>query len=290
MAVAGVAGGHDAVEHVHAREHAVDQVFGCAHAHQITRLARRQLRCNVSEHSPHVFFGLAHTQAADGVAGQIQCGQADQRLVAQALEHAALNDAEQRIRVLAALKFIQTATRPTQAEFHRRARLCFGGQHALGVIRRAFVELHDDVGIQRALHLHAHFGCEEKLVAVHRRRKAHTFFADFSGLTKRPHLKAATVGEDGFLPVLKPVQAAELRQDVHARAKPEVKGVAQNNLRAHGIKRRGHDAFDRAVGSHRHEDGGLHHAVIEGKAAAPCLAFGFEQVEFQHLQIVQPNR
>ena len=32
-AVAGVAGGHDAVEHVHAVRHAVHQIFGCADTH-----------------------------------------------------------------------------------------------------------------------------------------------------------------------------------------------------------------------------------------------------------------
>ena len=36
-AVAGVAGGHDAVEHVHAVCHAVHQIFGRADTHQIMR-------------------------------------------------------------------------------------------------------------------------------------------------------------------------------------------------------------------------------------------------------------
>ena len=59
-AVAGVAGGHHAVEHVHAVRHAVHEVFGRAHAHQIVRLVRGQHGADGAQHAVHL--GLARPQ------------------------------------------------------------------------------------------------------------------------------------------------------------------------------------------------------------------------------------
>ena len=101
---------------------------------------------------------------------------------------------------------------------------------------------------------------------------------------ERPHLKTATVGEDGFVPTFKAVQAAKALHHIQAGAHPQVKGVAQNDLRAHFFEAARHHAFDRAVGAHGHEDGGLHHAVVERERAAAGMAgcvFG-ENVKLQH--------
>ena len=100
MAVAGVAGGHDAVKHVNAVEHAFYQVFGCAHAHQVMRLVRGQLGANVVQQAHHVFFGFAHAQAAHRHARQVQRLQPGQRFIAQGFKHAALHNAKQGVGVL----------------------------------------------------------------------------------------------------------------------------------------------------------------------------------------------
>jgi hypothetical protein len=47
------------------------------------------------------------------------------------------------------------------------------------------------------------------------------------------------VGEDGFVPLLKTVQAAKALHHVQAGAHPQVKGVAQNDLCTHVIRLRG---------------------------------------------------
>ena len=110
----------------------------------------------------------------------------------------------------------------------------------------------------------------------------HAFFGDFAHRTQAPHLKTATVGEYGVVPFLKLVQAAKALHDVQPRPHPQVKGVAQNDLRSHLVQAAWHDALDRAVSAHRHEDGRLHHAVVEGEAATAGQAFGFQEVECQH--------
>ncbi len=76
VAVARIACGHDAIEQVDARAHTVHQIFRRAHAHEVTRLVGGQARRGVAQQAQHVVFGLAHAQAADGVAGQIERGEA----------------------------------------------------------------------------------------------------------------------------------------------------------------------------------------------------------------------
>src|SRR3546814_6943516 len=53
-AIARIAGGHDAIEHVHAPAYALDQIFGRAHAHQVAGCFRRQARRYMSPDAHHV--------------------------------------------------------------------------------------------------------------------------------------------------------------------------------------------------------------------------------------------
>jgi hypothetical protein len=230
----------------------------------------------------HLGLGLAHRQAADGVARQVQLGQAGQRCVAQVREHAALHDAEQRIRVLEPAELRDAALGPAQAQLHRLLGLALGRQHTLALVGRAFVELHDDVGIEDRLDLHADLGGQEELVAVHRRRELDALLADLAHGAQAPDLEAPRVGQDGLVPALEAVQAAELRHHVQARSHPQVEGVAQDDLRTHLLQRTWRDAFHGAVGAHGHEDGRLHDTVVERERAAARAAFGLEEVELQH--------
>jgi hypothetical protein len=152
----------------------------------------------------------------------------------------------------------------------------------LGVVRGALVELHHDVRVQRRLDLHRHLGRQEQLVAVDGRGELDAFLAYLAHLAQAPHLEAAGVGEDRFVPLLEAVQSAELPQHVQAGAHPQVEGVAQDDLRAHFFQRPRHDALDGAVGAYRHEDRRLHHAVVEGEAAAAGEALGFQEFELEH--------
>src|SRR3546814_8792953 len=79
--------------------------------------------------------------------------------------HAALDDAEKCIRIVRMLRL--AARRPACGQFHRAARLLLGRR-----IRRAFVELHDDVRAERVLDFDRALGCQEDAVTI--RSEEHT--------------------------------------------------------------------------------------------------------------------
>ena len=91
------------------------------------------------------------------------------------------------------------------------------------------------------------------------------------------------------MPVLELVQPAELLQHIQPGAHPQVKRIAEDDLRAHFVQASRHHALDGAVGAYGHEDRGLHHAVAECQAPAARLALGAvgrKQVKLQHGVIV----
>ena len=66
-----------------------------------------------------------------------------------------------------------------------------------------------------------------------------------------------------------------------------MKSVAQNNLRTHVDQRLRHHTLDGAVRAHRHEDRGLHDAVVQRQGAAPGVGgrVGGENLEGQHRSV-----
>ena len=261
IGVAGVAGRHHAVEHVHAPAHGLHDVLRCADAHQVARLARRQARADEIEHAQHVLARLAHRQAADGIAVEADVLQAGQRRGAQVLVNPALHDAEQGRRMLAVGG--PAARRPAQGQLHRTLR-----RGVIGRVRRAFVEDHHHVAAQAVLDGNGLFRPQEHAAAVHGRAKPHALLADLAKRLEAIDLKAAGVGQDRSRPGHEPVQTAVPAHDVHARAQHQMKGVAQQYLRAgvgHFLRRQG---FDRALRADRHEGRRVHHTAREIEPAA----------------------
>jgi hypothetical protein len=111
-----------------------------------------------------------------------------------------------------------------------------GGQVAGGLVGRALVELHDDVAVQHGLDLHADLGREEQLVAVDRagERTPSSLILRISPSDQT--WKPPESVRMGLVPVLEAVQAAELRDHVQPGPQPQVEGVAQDDLRAHGVQ------------------------------------------------------
>ena len=161
VAVAGVARRHHAVEHVDAGLDRADEVFRRADAHQVARLVGWQARRDVGEDAHHVLFRLADRQAADGHAVEADVVQSGQRLVAQVFVHASLDDAEQRVGIFQLVVFVARTLRPAHAHAHRLGRFLVRCR-----IGGAFVEDHDDVGIQHFLDLHRDFRRQEQLGAI----------------------------------------------------------------------------------------------------------------------------
>ncbi|MNI21736.1 hypothetical protein D3C73_752680 [compost metagenome] len=207
--------------------------------------------------------------------------QARQGFITQRFIHAALNDAEQRVRVAQAVEFITRTARPAQGHAHRARRFLNGGRAAVDFIRRAFVEHHDDVGIQRTLDAHGFFGRQEQARAVDGRGELHAFLGDLAHALQAEHLEAARVGQDGLVPLHEAMQAAVLFHDVRARAQPQVERVAQHDLRADFLQLVRHHGLDAAIGAHGHEDGRLDHAMVQRDAAAAGAAVSGEQFKIQ---------
>ena len=151
----------------------------------------------------------------------------------------------------------------------------FGGQFAIGLVRRAFIELHGDVAVERGLNLHAHLWRHEQFVAVNRRGEMHTLFGDLAHRTQTPHLKTATVGQDGFVPLFEAMQTAKALHYIQAGSHPQMEGIAQNDLRAHFMQAPRHHSFDRAVSAHGHKNRRLDHALVQSQTATAGKSFGF---------------
>ncbi|MBA7592027.1 hypothetical protein ES708_34199 [subsurface metagenome] len=70
-AVAGDARGQGAIEDITTPGNGFDDVFGRADPHQVARLAFGEAGYRLFNHSQGCFLGLADTQAADGITGEV---------------------------------------------------------------------------------------------------------------------------------------------------------------------------------------------------------------------------
>jgi hypothetical protein len=96
---------------------------------------------------------------------------------------------------------------------------------------------------------------------------------------QREHLEAAGVGEYRSVPAHEAMQAAVFLDDIEPRPQPQVKGVAEDDLRVHFHQLARRHRLDRAIGAHRHEDRRLHRAVVERQRAAARMALGAMDLE-----------
>ncbi|MNL41065.1 hypothetical protein D3C87_1634560 [compost metagenome] len=156
------------------------------------------------------------------------------------------------------------------------------GGAAVDLVRRALIELHHDVGVQRALDLHRDLGRQEKLVAIDRRCERDAIFSDLAQIAERKHLEATGIGQDRLVPADKLVQALVGVDHVQPGAQPQVEGIAQDDVRANLVQFQRRHRLDRAVGADRHEDRRLDHAVVQRDAAAAGVAVGGDEFEVEH--------
>jgi hypothetical protein len=139
-------------------------------------------------------------------------------------------------------------------------------------MRRALVERHHDVRIERALDFHRPLGGQQQPVAVDRRRELDAVLAHLAQRAEAEDLEAAGIRQDRPLPAGESMQAAVRRDDVGARAQPQMECVAEDDLRADVVELGGRHRLDGAVRTHRHEHGRLDDAVGERQACAPRSA------------------
>src|SRR3546814_13002021 len=75
------------------------------------------------------------------------------------------------------------------------------------------------------------------------------------------------------------VQPAMLVHDFRAWAQPQVKGIAQHDLRVDVLELVRHHGLDAAVGTHGHEDRGLDDAMVQCELAATRGTVGLKHRE-----------
>ena len=149
----------------------------------------------------------------------------------------------------------------------------------LVVYRRALIENHHDVAAKHLLNVHGFLWPKEDFAAIRRRSEGDAILGDFAPVRQREHLEAAGIGKDGLVPARKPVQPAVRFNHIQTGAQEQMEGVAQNDLRAQVFDLRRQHAFDRTIGSHRHERRSFDHATRESDAAATGGAIGFQKFE-----------
>ena len=263
-AVARDARGQHAVEHIYAAIDRLDDVLGRADAHQVARLIGGQRRAGFVQRGVHLRFGLAHSQAADGVAGEVKGREEVGAGLAQIGEDAALHDAEQRL------------VRPRVGCF---AALCptmrarqglFIGCPVQGI--GTFVQYHGDVRAERLLDRHDALRREAVQAAVDMAAKGHAVIVQPAVVGQAEDLIAAGIGEDGAVIGHKSVQPAQALDQLMAGAQIEVIGVGEDQLAAGFGKVARLQRLDIGKRAHRRKGGHVDGAVRRVKDAKPCGA------------------
>ncbi|GJE17963.1 hypothetical protein AIGOOFII_2684 [Methylobacterium marchantiae] len=246
-AVAAGAGRHDAVEHVDAAHHRAHQVVGRADAHEVARLGGGQMRFHRLDHPEHHLLRLAHREAADGVALEVEIGERPGALHSQVGQVAALDDAEHRLARLLA-EPDPAALGPAQGQAHG----ALDGA-ALGREAHAFVELHLDVRAEKSLDLDGAFGAHVVGRPVHMRTEGDALLVEFPQGGERHHLEPAGIGEDRVRPVHEMVETAEPLHALRAGAQHQVVGVAEHHVGAEVSDLARIHRLDGGRRPHRHE-------------------------------------
>ena len=244
------AAGQDAVEHVHAAPHGLDQVDRLADPHEIAWAVDRQHVGGKVQHLTHRRMPLADGQAAEGVAVEADLLQPVRGLATQVFIGRALLDAEQGLG-LARAEGGLGPDRPAGRQLHTLAGAPFlcGPGHAL-------VQLHGDIGAEAVgLDLDRPFRRQHVFGAVDVAGEGHRLLLNLRDAGEGHDLEATAVGQDGFGPAHEPVQPAQPLHPLGARAQHQVIGVAQQDVGprlGHLIDRQG---LDRGRRAHGHEGG-----------------------------------
>ena len=261
VAVAGVSGGHDAVEEVHAHVDGLQDVAGGTYAHEVAGLILGHMRLHHVDDAVHILGGFTHGKTADGVTLTGDLGDSLHMLDAEILICAALVDAEEHLIFVDGLGeavetvHLNAATlQPADGTGGGLLDVLIGG----GVLH-ALIKGHGDGGGQVGLDLHALLGAHKDALAVDVGGKSHAFFGDLAERCQREYLETAAVGEDGTGPIHELVESAHIMDQLVAGTIVEVVGVGQLDLTVNVIEQfnGGDTALDGGAGTHVHENGGL---------------------------------
>src|SRR5215216_5372255 len=232
-------GWQDAIEDINAAQHAVDQIFRRANAHQITRLILGQMWTHYIEHSVHFLLGLSHREAADGNARRIERSDEFGGSSSKARLNAALYNPKESL-VAASLGF-DTNFCPAMSPFHGELAIFM----VVGV--GTFIKSHDDVRAEVLLNSNRTLRREAMRRAVDVTLEGHAFIVYLAGLRKREDLEAARIGKHGIRPAHEPMQATQPSHHVVARTQVEVISIGKHKRSAQFLDLGGREGLDRCL-------------------------------------------
>ena len=277
--MAGIPGGHDAVEEVHAPGHGLDDVRGGAHAHQVTGLLLRHIGLDGFDDVIHRLCRLPYGQAADGVTGQVQRRDSLHMPDAQGRIGAALVDApEHLLRIHRAGQGVQPLVLGLAA--HQPAVGALAGLLNIFIGRgvlHALVKGHADVGAQIRLDLHALLRAHKNLPPVDVGGEIHALLLDLPQGGQGKHLEASGIREDGPVPGHEPMQSAHVPDQSVPGPKMQMVGIRQHHLGAEALQIAGAQRpLDGPLGGDIHKHRRLHRPMGAAKHAPAGLALGFQ--------------
>ena len=224
-AVAGDAGGKDAIEHVDAASDEFDHLSGRTEAHRVAGLVGGEMRLGDFDGTKHFRFGFADADAADGVAVEFEGDESLGAFFAEVRVDAALDDAENHLAGSAGL--FAAFGGPAHGAFDGSAKFARGAG-----VWWAIVEAHRDVGAEFSLDMHGFFGAQEKQRAIEVGTEFDAVRFDFANGGEAEDLEAAAVGQDWEWPIDEIVQAAGGADYVQSGTDMEMVGVTKDDLSA----------------------------------------------------------
>ncbi len=273
-AVAGVPTGQNTVKHIDPPTDAFNDVGWCSYSHQVAGFAFGEYVATELADAVHVFGWLSHGEAADSIARLVLTGNEFGRLGPQVIKAAALNDREKCLRMPILRCRIghefHAALQPPVGEVHAVFSILAGAG-----VGGAFIECHHDVCSDATLNPEAALRTEQVFTAINVAGKGGAFFRDLAAMRKAEYLIAATVRQDGPLPVHEPVETTGGFHRLHPRPQVEMVGIAQDDLGFYLLLQLGLvDALYRPDRPDRHENGGRYFPVISNNSACAGICLG----------------
>ena len=248
----------DAVEHVDATMHGLEQISRRADAHQIARTILRQQFGDDGGAVLALACPLAHGQAADRETIERHLRDRPCALRAQIRIACPLHDAEQGLRRIAAR--IQAALGPAVRQMHGLL-----GDTALNGRRHALIENHHDVAADGSLRGNAALGAQAHRRLIDITLELGAFLGDGAASGQREDLESAGIGQHRARPIHESMYAPELFEQLDSGPQHQMIGVREQYsstalqyvfapLSTHG-----------PVRPHRHERGREHLVVQRAK-------------------------
>ncbi len=275
-AVAGVAGGHNTVEHIDPTVDIFDQIFGGADPHQVAGLLFGHERGSPGDGIVHILIGFTHTQSSDRKAVKVHCTELSGGLLPESLVGTALNDGKDILintdpLLLFGTEVVDTLLCPAGGAVDTRSNTLLGSGQGDEI-----VEDHHDIGAEVMLDID-HLGRGEVVFgAVEVATESDAPLIDLDIVAEGKGLKATTVGQEALGKFGKSMQLTHLGDHIVARADIHMVGVGKDDLWFEkGLKIGCIEGFDGTDGTDRHKDWCLDGRVGSLDGTGAGIAVGF---------------